>query len=132
MPDVNSEAAAIAAATNNLYEADFYAWTQEQAALLRDRQWSHLDLPNLIEEIESLGKRERQELENRLVILISHLLKWEYQPQKRSRSWLASIRIQRRDGRKLLKNNPSLKAYLPEATAYAFSNARDLAMGETN
>lgn len=71
----------------NLYEADFYSWTQEQANLLRHHEWNQLDLPNLIEEIESLGRKECQELRNRLGILIGHLLKWEYQPKQRSRSW---------------------------------------------
>ncbi len=76
----------------SLYDKDFYAWTQEQAQLLRHHQWSQLDLPNVIEEIESLGKQQRQELRNRLSILIGHLLKWEHQSQQRSRSWLATIR----------------------------------------
>ena len=71
----------------SLYDKDFYAWTQEQAELLRHHNWSKLDLPNLIEEIESLGKQQRQELRNRLSVLIGHLLKWEYQPQRRSRCW---------------------------------------------
>ena len=62
----------------NLYETDFYAWTQQQANLLRYQLWNQVDLVNLIEEVESLGRRERQELRNRLIILIRHLLKWEY------------------------------------------------------
>src|SRR5436190_22596228 len=98
-----------------LYEADFYAWTQEQARLLRNQQWSWIDLPNLIEEIESLGKQQRQELRNRLSVLLGHLLKWQYQPHCRSRSWLATIRIQRSDLTDLLEDNPSLKPYLEEA-----------------
>ncbi|MDM9380398.1 DUF29 domain-containing protein [Chlorogloeopsis sp. ULAP01] len=114
----------------NLYETDFYAWTQEQARLLRDKKWSQIDLPNLIEEIESLGKQQRQELRNRLSVLIGHLLKWEYQPQHRSRSWLATLRVQRRDTLRLLKDNPSLKSYLDDALQEAYENARDLAMGE--
>ncbi|NJN86464.1 MAG: DUF29 domain-containing protein [Leptolyngbyaceae cyanobacterium SL_7_1] len=118
--------------TSNLYEADFYAWTQEQASLLRDRQWGQLDLPNLIEEIESLGRQERQELRNRLGILIGHLLKWNYQPQRRSRSWFATIRIQRRDITRLLKENPSLKPYLDEVLPQAYETAKDLAIGETD
>jgi DNA-directed RNA polymerase delta subunit len=69
------------ALTQNLYETDFYAWTHQQAILLRQHHWSQLDLSNLVEEIESLGKQQRQELRNRLSILIGHLLKWEYQPQ---------------------------------------------------
>ncbi|MBD2343577.1 DUF29 domain-containing protein [Anabaena subtropica] len=116
----------------NLYENDFYAWTQEQANLLRHHQWGQLDLLNLIEEIESLGRKERQELRNRLNILIGHLLKWEYQATKRSRSWLATIRIQRREIIKLLSENPSLQSYLEKALPEAYENARDLASGETN
>ncbi|OCQ98470.1 hypothetical protein BCD64_14235 [Nostoc sp. MBR 210] len=116
----------------NLYESDFYAWSQQQANLLRHHQWHQLDLSNLIEEIESLGRKERQELRNRLSILIAHLLKWEYQPTKRSRRWLATIRIQRRDILKLLQENPSLNSYLEIAIQEAYENARDLASAETN
>ncbi|WP_414529670.1 DUF29 domain-containing protein [Nodularia chucula] len=116
----------------NLYETDFYAWTQQQSQLLRGNEWNHLDLPNLIEEIEALGRKERQELRNRLSILIAHLLKWEFQPGKRSRSWLATMRVQRRDILQLLRENPSLKPYLEEALPEAYQNARDLASGETN
>ena len=117
---------------HSLYETDFYAWTQEQAKLPRKCQWSQLDLPNLIEEIESLGKQERQELRNRLSILLGHLLKWQYQPQQRSRSWLSTIRVQRRDTQRLIQDNPSLKPYLPEAFQEAYQNGRDLALGETD
>jgi hypothetical protein len=116
----------------SLYETDFYAWAQEQANLLRHHQWSQIDLLNLIEEIESLGRKERQELRNRLSILIGHLLKWEYQPDQRGRSWLATIRVQRRETLKLLSENPSLKHYLEEALQEAYENGRDLASGETN
>ena len=116
----------------SLYETDFYAWTQEQAQLLRNHQFDVIDLENLIEEVESLGKQERRELENRLSILIGHLLKWEYQPERRSRSWLSTIRVQRRDSLKLLRKNPSLKPDIDEIIRDAYDNARDLAMGETN
>lgn len=117
---------------HSLYETDFYAWTQEQAKLLSHHQWSQLDLLNLIEEIESLGRQERQELRNRLSVLTGHLLKWEYQPEQRSRSWLARIRVQRRETLKLLSDNPSLKPYLEEALQEAYENGRDLASGEIN
>jgi Domain of unknown function DUF29 len=126
VPEVKSETAI------DTYETDFYAWTQEQAELLRAQKWSQIDLPNLIEEIESLGKQQRQELRNRLSVLIGHLLKWEYQPQHRSRSWLATLRVQRRDILRLLKDNPSLNSYLNEALQEAYENAKDLAMGETD
>ena len=116
----------------NLYETDFYAWTQQQSHLLRGQEWKQLDLPNLIEEIEALGRKERQELRNRLSILIGYLLKWEFQSAKRSRSWLATIRVQRREIIKLISENPSLKPYLEETLPETYENARDLAVGETN
>jgi hypothetical protein len=116
----------------SLYESDFYAWTMEQASLLRSQQWTQVDLPNLIEEIESLGKQQRQELRNRLGVLIGHLLKWEYQPQRRSRSWLATIRLQRLDIVDLLEDNPSLKSYLEEALQKAYLKGVALAAGEAN
>jgi hypothetical protein len=129
VPETNQQTATPA---SSLYETDFYAWTIEQASLLRKHQWSELDLFNLIEEIESLGKQQRQELRNRLSVLIGHLLKWEYQSSMRSRSWLATIRVQRRDTLRLLKDNPSLKSYLEDALLEAYENGRDLAMGETD
>lgn len=116
----------------NFYETDFFAWTQEQANLLRHQQWSQLDLDNLIEEIESLGKQQRAELRNRLSVLIGHLLKWEYQPERRSRSWLNTIRIQRIDTLELLEENPSLKPYLQEVLQKAYIKGIALASGETN
>jgi hypothetical protein len=99
------------------------------SVLLRKHQWSQLDLLNLIEEIESLGKQQRQELRNRLSVLIGHLLKWEYQSSTRSRSWLATIRVQRRDTLRLLKDNPSLKPYLEDVLSEAYENGRDLGNG---
>ncbi len=120
------------ALTQNLYDTDFYAWTQEQAKLLRHQQWSQLDLLNLIEEIESLGKQQRAELRNRLKVLIGHLLKWEYQAERRSSSWLMTIRVQRRDTQELLEENLSLKPYLEEALQKIYESGRDLAVGETN
>ncbi|QSJ19553.1 DUF29 domain-containing protein [Nostoc sp. UHCC 0702] len=116
----------------NLYETDFYSWTQQQANLLLHQQWHQLDLSNLIEEIESLGRQERTELRNRLSILIGHLLKWEYQSERRSRSWLNTIRIQRLDTLELLEENPSLKPYLQEVLPKAYVKGIVLASGETN
>ncbi|MEQ8466194.1 DUF29 domain-containing protein [Coleofasciculus sp. E1-EBD-02] len=114
------------------YELDFYGWTQEQAKLLQEQKWSQLDIPNLVEEIEALGRQERQELENRLGILLGHLLKWEFQSDKRSRSWFATIREQRRRIERLLKKSPSLQPYLPEALENGYQDALDLAVRETS
>lgn len=116
----------------NLYETDFYAWTQQQAKLLKIKAWSEIDTANLISEIESLGRKERQELRNRLGALIGHLLKWQYQPHRRSNSWLATIREQRRRLEDLLLENPSLQPYLPETLDRAYQDGVDLAVRETN
>jgi len=118
--------------TSELYETDFYAWTIEQAKLLQDGDWDGLDISNLVEEIESLGKQQRQELRNRLGILLGHLLKWEFQPSHRSKSWLATIREQRRRVRDLLEESPSLKPYLPEVLEKAYQDGVDLAVRETS
>ncbi|MER3477046.1 MAG: hypothetical protein C4287_11595, partial [Leptolyngbya sp. ERB_1_2] len=108
------------------------AWTQEQAILLHNKQWNQIDLPNLLEEIESLGRQQRQELRNCLSVLIGHLLKWQYQPQYRSRSWLATLRIQRLDINDLLEDNFSLKSYIEEALCKAYLRGVELAVKETN
>ncbi len=85
------------------YEKDFYAWTVEQARLLRAGELSALDVANIAEEIESLGRSDRRELGSRLTVLLLHLLKWRSQPDTRSKSWLATIREQRRQIEKLLR-----------------------------
>lgn len=113
------------------YETDFYAWTIQQIKFLQQEKWNCLDVPNLIEEIESLGKQQRNELTNRLGILLGHLLKWEFQPSHRSKSWLSTIREQRRQALRLLKQSPSLKPYLHEAIVEAYESGLDLAVGET-
>lgn len=117
--------------TTDLYEVDFYAWTQEQSALLSRGQWQSLDIENLVEEIESLGKQQKQELRNRLGVLIGHLLKWEFQPELRGKSWRSTI-VEQRDRIKLhLKDNPSLKSYLDEAVIDAYRLSLSLVVRET-
>jgi hypothetical protein len=117
--------------TTTLYDQDFYAWTQQQVELLRSGQLDRLDIENLIEEIDSLGKQQRQELRNRLGVLLGHLLKWRYQPEARSKSWVATIREQRREIRELLDDNPSLKPYLGEAISKSYLKGVDLVDRET-
>jgi len=117
--------------TSHLYKIDFYGWTQEQVTLLKAQQWEQLDTLNLIEEIESLGRKERQELRNRLGVLLGHLLKWHFQPDKRSNSWLGTIREQRVQIRLLLQDSPSLKPYLDEVFLAAYELGLALAIRET-
>jgi len=116
---------------SHLYETDFYAWTQEQVTQLKAQQWEQLDTVNLIEEIESLGRKERQELRNRLGLLLGHLLKWQFQPDKRSNSWLGTIREQRVQIKLLLQDSPSLKSYLDEVFFDAYELGLALAIRET-
>lgn len=97
--------------TNALYEQDFYAWTQEQARLLRERRFEDLDLENLIDEVQSVGGSDKRELESRLEVLIAHLLKWKYQPGARSTGWRGTIHEQRRRLGRVLRDSPSLHRY---------------------
>ena len=102
-----------------LYEQDFYAWANEQAALLRSGRVSDADLEHIAEEIESMGRSEKRELINRLKVLLAHLLKWQFQPTLRGTSWRLTIEDQRQEVAEHLADNPSLKAMLPEAMASA-------------
>jgi hypothetical protein len=114
-----------------LYEQDFYAWANEQAALLRTGRVSDADLEHIAEEIESMGRSEKRELVNRLKVLLAHLLKWQFQPTLRGTSWRLTIEEQRREVAEHLADNPSLKATLPEAMASAYGSAILVAARET-
>lgn len=92
----------------NLHDRDFYAWTQQQLTLLRMGDFSKIDLKNLIDEVESMGASERKELISRLEVLLAHLLKWQFQPKRRGRSWELTIQEQRSRLLDLLDENPSL------------------------
>jgi hypothetical protein len=113
------------------YEQDFYAWTQEQAALLRTGRLAELDIENLAEELESMGRSEKRELVDRLAVLLAHLLKWQLQPGRRSNSWQATVKEQRRRARKRLEESPSLKHGLDERLAESYENAVLLAISDT-
>jgi hypothetical protein len=106
--------------TSPLYEQDFFAWANEQAALLRAGDLSKADIEHIAEEIESMGKTEKRELVNRLAVLLLHLLKWQFQPAMRGNSWRLSIEEQRYRLADHLADNPSLKAILPESVKNAY------------
>jgi hypothetical protein len=116
---------------SNLYEHDFYAWTQEQAQHLRTGTTKQLDWSNLAEEIEDMGKNLRRELESRLKVLFAHLLKWQYQPSHRGHSWQYTIEEQRNELLDHLADNPSLQSKLPEAVQRGYRNAIVVAARET-
>jgi len=109
------------------YETDFYTWTQQQASLLKSGRLSELDVENLIEEVETMGRSERRALESRLTVLLVHMLKWQYQPGRRGNSWKFTIDEQRFSFQKVLKQNPGLKseidAILSDAYEYAVMKA---------
>lgn len=98
----------------DLYEQDFYAWTQEQSRLLQTGQLQLIDRQNLATEIEDMGRAEKREFESRLEVLLIHLLKWQFQPSLRSRSWQLTIKEQRLRLQRHLKQNPSLKSAIPD------------------
>src|SRR4029077_12450499 len=108
------------AVKNSLYDRDFYAWANEQAALLRAGRLAEADLENIAEEIESMGRSERRELINRLTVLLLHLLKWQFQPGLRGNSWRLSIEEQRYRLEDHLNDNPSLKAQITLAIRDAY------------
>lgn len=113
------------------YDSDFYGWATEQAALLRQGRVSEADIANIAEEIESLGKNEKRELVSRLTVLLTHLLKWQFQPGLRGTSWRLTIEEQRAQLEDHLAENPSLRAILGECIARAYKLALLAARKET-
>jgi len=113
------------------YERDFYSWLMEQARFLREGRFDALDCDNLAEEIESLGREQFNKLVSALRVLILHMLKWDHQPERRSRSWMLSIKTQRRQLGYVLSDNPGLKPRLQEAIGRAYGDARIDAAHET-
>ncbi|MEA5581124.1 DUF29 domain-containing protein [Nodularia harveyana UHCC-0300] len=116
---------------SSLYETDFLAWISQQHLALASRDVTALDWENLAEELDSMGIREKNELKNRLVVLLAHLLKWQHQPTKRSISWFTTIANQRDDLQDLLAEKPSLQQYIPAILPKAYRNARREASAET-
>jgi hypothetical protein len=117
--------------SNSLYDTDFAAWTAEQARLLRDGRLADLDSANVAEEIESMGRREQDELTNRLAVLLTHLLKWHFQPDWRTVGWILTIEEQRRQIARNMGKSPSLKPLLPQILADAYGDALIAARQQT-
>ncbi len=114
------------------YEADFVLWLERQAELLRQGRVHDLDLENLAEEVESIGRSDKREVYNRLTVLLVHLLKYQFQPNKRTRSWRSTIREQRRQIKLVFQDSPSLaKSYAPNAFDTIYRDARQDAGDET-
>jgi len=117
-----------------LYTEDFFAWTQTTAALIRAGKWCDIAPQVLAEEVESLGARDHRELRRRLQRLVTHLLKWQYQPEKRQtgHSWRSTIRTQRQEIADLLAQSPSLRHTVPDALSTRYALAREHASAQTH
>lgn len=115
----------------NIYDSDFYTWTEKQTNLLRMGRLAELDVAGLIEEIEGMSASERRELKNRLQVLLAYLLKWRFEPQRQSKSWKLTIKAQRIGVRQCLQENPGLKSKRETIFAAAYELAKVYAAAET-
>ena len=118
-------------ATKVLYEADFNLWLSETVNLIRKGELDKLDLENLAEEIEDMGNSRKDALESNLIRVLQHLLKWKYQPQKRTNSWKVSITEHSLRLNKAFKKSPSLKVYFDDVFTECYQDARLIASQET-
>jgi hypothetical protein len=112
-------------------EVDLYSWALRQAELLRAGRLMEIDAAAIAEEIDDVAEEQYDKLESALRVVMLHLLKWDHQPDKRSRSWTASVREQRRRVLRQLRKNPGLRSRLDEALGEAYEDARDEASAET-
>jgi len=117
--------------TANLYETDFYGWIKSQVDALKAGNLKGLDVDNLIEEVEDMGRSEKREFDSRLEVLLTHLLKWQYQPNFRGRSWQFTVMEQRTRIAYHLADNPSLKSRIPETYERTYALAVIDAVKET-
>jgi hypothetical protein len=115
-----------------LYDTDFNLWIEQTVNQLKQGDLQSLDLENLVEEIESMGRSDKREVKNRLIVLMTHLLKWRYQSPKRSNSWTATINEQRRQLELITSDSPSLKPFLMDNFHTCYQMARKDAVNETN
>lgn len=115
-----------------LYDTDYGLWLTEQINNLQHCKWEELDIPHLIEELEALNRSNKRELYSYTVVLLAHLLKWQYQPKERSGSWKGSIGNSRKRIERLFKDQPSLKNYLTEILQEAYEEVRLWAHEETS
>ena len=110
---------------------DFALWAAEQAALMRAGKLERLDIENIAGELDYLGNSQENEIENRLNVLIAHLLKWQFQPGRRSNSWKATILEQRTQIARVIRRSPSLKHHPGDVLAEEYLIGRLKASGET-
>jgi hypothetical protein len=117
--------------TSKLYDEDFAQWTAETARLLREGRFKEIDVEHVAEEIEDMGKNHHREVSSRLRLIIQHLLKWQYQPDRRSGSWKAKVATQREELEELLEQSPSLRRTPDRTLVRAYGVAVVAAASET-
>jgi hypothetical protein len=113
------------------YDQDFYAWAKRNAELMRQGKWSEIDAEHVVEELEHMGKSQKRELISRLAVLLAHLLKWQYQQDKRSDSWVTTVVTQRAEIQLLLDDSPSLRHDVYAFVEKGYRFATDRASRET-
>lgn len=113
------------------YQDDLYGWVEDQIALLKTGRVDDLDLTNIADELSDVGNEQYDKLQSAIRVVLLHLLKWDHQPDRRSRSWVLSIAEHRRRITRVLRKNPSLKPHTGEATREAFEDARGDAIDQT-
>jgi predicted DNA-binding ribbon-helix-helix protein len=118
-------------AITSLYEQDFYLWLQTTINLLKEGRFTEIDIENLLEELESMGRSEKNTLTSNLRVLLMHLLKYKYQREKRTNSWRYTIIEHRKRFRDIFKTSPSLYRFFEEVFNESYQDARELAAGET-
>ncbi len=123
-PETEADGFAPPRAGATRHEADVYTWVQEQVALLRAGRVDALDLENIAEELNDVGSEQYDKLESAIEVLVAHALKWDFQPERRSRSWTLTIAEQRVRIERQLRRNPGLKSRIAEATAEGFRTGR--------
>jgi hypothetical protein len=126
-----ARAQALAEQQKSLYERDFCLWLEQQSALLREGRLSELDVANLLEEIESMGRKDRKAIKSNLAVVLSHLLKYQFQPEQRSGGWRASIIEHRQRLGDDLEESPSLAGHAETVLERAYADARARALAET-
>ena len=117
--------------TTSLYDRDYALWLEMTIEQLRQQNFDQVDWKNVLDEFESMSKRDRRSIKSNLVILLLHLLKWEFQPEMRSGSWKGSIREHRRRIQQILQDSPSLRSFVPEILSEAYTEAVEQAIDET-
>jgi Domain of unknown function DUF29 len=122
---------AFASIGDALYEQDYYAWTEQQAALLQAGRFTEIDLAHLIEEVEDMGRSQRRAVKSALLVVLIHLLKYRFQPTHRTQSWRTTLREHRRRLRDEFADSPSLKPYAEQVFAECYQDACEEAADET-